>query len=330
MSGTLSVDAPADAPAVALAGAHSLVDDLFAADLTLGTDDELLASLRDLERLTRRLVAVGHGLIAEAQDRCLPHSLGAASMAVLLGGLLRLHPGEARARVRAAEVAGPRRAQGRAAPAQPPHNPDGFLDDPKDRERKRDLTLRPRPDGSAAVRGELTAECAERLQCAFDALGAPVPEAGRGQGPAHRGAAAPRRAAGRVDPVVSGRVPTRSGRDRDHRHRHRRRGIVQDWERAGRDRARRRRPRQGRVAVGRRGPAHQRRPRHRRRTRSRQGHRPQRHPASVPENQRLAILARDGGCTFPGVPATGPEPGPKSTTSSRSRTAARRPSTTAR
>src|SRR6478609_9336839 len=97
MSQALRVDAPAlapaVAPAVALAGARSLVDDLLAADLTLGTDDELLADLRDLERLSRRLVAVGHGLIAEAQTRCLPHSLGAASMAVLLGQLLRLHPG---------------------------------------------------------------------------------------------------------------------------------------------------------------------------------------------------------------------------------------------
>ena len=64
MSETLRVDAPA----VALAGAHSLVDDLLAAALTLGTDDELLAVLRDLERLSRRLVAVGHSVIAEAQD----------------------------------------------------------------------------------------------------------------------------------------------------------------------------------------------------------------------------------------------------------------------
>jgi len=65
-----------DAPAVALAGAGSLVDDLFAADLTLGTDDELLSCLRDLERLSRRLVAVGHSLIAEAQDS-LPAALAA-------------------------------------------------------------------------------------------------------------------------------------------------------------------------------------------------------------------------------------------------------------
>ena len=99
----------ADAPAVALAGAHSLVDELFAADLTIPTDDELLDCMRDLERLSRRLVAVGHGMIAEAQTRCLPHSLGASSMAVLLGALLRLHPGEARVR------AGPRGRGGRPA-----------------------------------------------------------------------------------------------------------------------------------------------------------------------------------------------------------------------
>ncbi len=230
-----------DAPAATLAGAHSLVDGLLAADLTVPTDDELLVDLRELERLSRRLVAVGHGLIAEAQTRCLPHSLGAASMAVLLGQLLRLHPGEARARVRAAEAAGPRRALtgeplepifrdvaaaqvagdisaeharvivravealpaalqaehseaverdlvGFAAALDPADlhkaaqhihnhlNPDGLLDDPKDRERKRDLTVRPRPDGSAALRGELTAESAERLLCVFDALASPAPE----------------------------------------------------------------------------------------------------------------------------------------------------------
>ncbi len=36
--------------------------------------------------------------------------------------------------------------------------------------------MRHRPDGSAAVRGELTAECAERLLGVFDALAGPAPE----------------------------------------------------------------------------------------------------------------------------------------------------------
>ena len=56
-------------------------------------------------------------------------------------------------------------------------DPDGSLDDPKERERKRDLTVQQRPDGSAALRGELTAECAERLLGVFDALGGPAAQA---------------------------------------------------------------------------------------------------------------------------------------------------------
>ena len=91
MSEALRVDAPAVAPAVALAGARSLVDDLLAADLTLGTDDELLADLRDLERLSRRLVAVGHGLIAEAQDS-LPAALAGGGVD---GGAARSGPAAA-------------------------------------------------------------------------------------------------------------------------------------------------------------------------------------------------------------------------------------------
>ncbi len=240
----------------AVAGAHELLDGLLAADLSLGTDDELLEVLREVERLSRRLAAVGYALIVEAQARCLPHSRGAASMAVLLRDLLRdllrLHPAEARARVRAAEAAGPRRAlSGEAldpvypdvgaaqvageisaeharvivravealpAAVQAVHgvaverellgyartldpqylhraaltihdrlNPDGYLHDSKDRDRKRDLTVQARPNGSAGVRGELTPECTQRLLGLFDALAArPVPAEWRGAGPPGR------------------------------------------------------------------------------------------------------------------------------------------------
>ena len=52
-------------------------------------------------------------------------------------------------------------------------DPDGSLDDPKDRDRKRDLTVQQRPDGSAALRGELTAECAERLLGRLRRIGRP-------------------------------------------------------------------------------------------------------------------------------------------------------------
>ena len=97
-------------PGVALADAHALVDELLAVDFTGGADAALLDSLREVERLSRRLAAVGHGLIAEASARSLPDSRGASSMAALVRQVLRLHPCEAAARVRAAEAAGPRRA----------------------------------------------------------------------------------------------------------------------------------------------------------------------------------------------------------------------------
>ena len=92
---------------IVVAGAHAVVDDLLAADLTVGSDAELLDSLREVERLSRRLVAVGHGLIAEAAARSLPESRGAASMAALLRQVLRLHP------VRRRLGCGPRRPRGR-------------------------------------------------------------------------------------------------------------------------------------------------------------------------------------------------------------------------
>ncbi len=231
--------------AAGLAGAHAAVDAPLAVDLTGDTDTQLMDSLRELERLSRRLAAVGHALIAKASARSLPDSRGASSMAALLRQVLRLRPSEASARVRAAEAAGPRRALtaepleplepifADVAAAQvagvisPEHarvivravealpeavqavhgveverervayaatfdpqslhklalhihtwlDPDGSLDDPKERDRTRDLTLRQRPDGSASVRGELTAECAERILGVFDALGGPAPEA---------------------------------------------------------------------------------------------------------------------------------------------------------
>ena len=53
---------------------------------------------------------------------------------------------------------------------------DGQLHDAAHRQRRREVTVRQRPDGSAALGGELTAECAERLLGVFDALGAPKPE----------------------------------------------------------------------------------------------------------------------------------------------------------
>ncbi|SHF82869.1 protein of unknown function [Jatrophihabitans endophyticus] len=54
---------------------------------------------------------------------------------------------------------------------------DGALADVAYRERHRDLTIRQRPDGSASISGEATAELAERLLTVLDALAAPRPAA---------------------------------------------------------------------------------------------------------------------------------------------------------
>src|SRR6476659_8915544 len=94
---------------VALAGARLAVDGLFAADLASTTSAELLSSYRELERLARRLAGVEHGFLAQVAARAIPFGAGAASAAVFVRRFLRLHPGEAAARVQAAEAAGPRR-----------------------------------------------------------------------------------------------------------------------------------------------------------------------------------------------------------------------------
>jgi hypothetical protein len=350
----------ADRATVALACAHESIDDLFETDLGLGTDEELLGAHRELERLSRRLAAVEHAFIAQLEERSLPDRTGAGTTAALLRGLLRLHPAEAKSRVRAAEAAGPRRgltgeplppvfeavatAQAggeisarhaevvvRAVDALPavvrvehgaqvesdlvryalefdPHSlakiaqriydcldPDGTLHDPKDRERKRDLSLRQRPDGSASLTGELTAECAERLLGVFDALAAPTAEAGGVKDPRTAGQrrhdalldALPRLcltdalpAAGGIATTVIVTVSEESFRTG--------RGLAETshdalvparealkW--AGADQ---------RVAFVRRDGAG-----------AVTAHTDTRRFFS--ENQRLAILARDGGCTFP-------------------------------
>jgi hypothetical protein len=57
-------------------------------------------------------------------------------------------------------------------------DPDGTLADADYRDQARGLTLRRRVDGSGQLNGELSAECAERLDVLFAALAAPRPEAG--------------------------------------------------------------------------------------------------------------------------------------------------------
>src|SRR6478672_10366596 len=73
------------------------------------SDEALLAALVEHEAEDRRRVARRHALIAEAEARGLAGQRGMRSTAVLLSRLVRITPGEARARVAAAADLGPRR-----------------------------------------------------------------------------------------------------------------------------------------------------------------------------------------------------------------------------
>lgn len=88
----------------ALGAAHAALDELQSTPVFGLTDDELLAGLRELERLRRRLPSVEHALIKEAEVRSLPATLAHGTTASFLRGLLHIEPGEAAARARAAEA----------------------------------------------------------------------------------------------------------------------------------------------------------------------------------------------------------------------------------
>ena len=60
---------------------------------------------------------------------------------------------------------------------------DGQFDEAKHRERGRGFDVHPRPDGSARVEGELTAECAAHLLAQLDALTKPKPSSEAGPDP---------------------------------------------------------------------------------------------------------------------------------------------------
>ncbi|HZC53582.1 MAG TPA: DUF222 domain-containing protein [Mycobacterium sp.] len=105
-------------PQVALSAAHLAVDELQGLDLTGLSDEAVLALWQELERLRRRLPAVEHQLVLEAEGRDLPGEHQLRGVPQLLRGLLRLDPGEATARVQAAHAAGARRSlTGQPVPA---------------------------------------------------------------------------------------------------------------------------------------------------------------------------------------------------------------------
>ncbi len=85
----------------------------YLADVSVGllgklTDADVLAELREFEVLRRRLAVADHTLVAELGRRALAGRLVLGSTSALLQATLRLSPHEARQRVAASQVCGPR------------------------------------------------------------------------------------------------------------------------------------------------------------------------------------------------------------------------------
>jgi hypothetical protein len=70
----------------------------------------LLDFARSFEKMRNRLPLIDHRIIADAEARQLPHELTQPSMARVWASVLRLSPGEAHRRVKAAAAVGPRRS----------------------------------------------------------------------------------------------------------------------------------------------------------------------------------------------------------------------------
>jgi hypothetical protein len=238
---SVAVVEPVSVVDAAVGSAHAGLDVLLAADLSREADDAIVAGLREVERLRARLAAADHVLIAQAQQRGLGYTRATRDTAGLLVQLLRIGAREAHARVRAAEVCGPRvNLQGAPLPPQDPAvaaaqaageiseqaariitstvralpvdvdtdyattvhdtllglarkvgpdvvgkaarhalllaDQDGREPDADERRAaRRGLHLSTRPDGTASLRGELSAECSELLQTLFDKHAAPRP-----------------------------------------------------------------------------------------------------------------------------------------------------------
>src|SRR5689334_14575003 len=85
-----------------------LVSRMQQVDLVPASDDEVLGFWRSVETQVRRLAVVDHRVVAEVEQRGLPGRYAYASTAALVREVLRVAPGEARARVQAAHQLGPR------------------------------------------------------------------------------------------------------------------------------------------------------------------------------------------------------------------------------
>ncbi|HEX4728749.1 MAG TPA: DUF222 domain-containing protein, partial [Jatrophihabitans sp.] len=91
-----------------VAGLSAAVDELAGVELTRLGEDELLETMRELERVRRRLETLESRLVAEVEQRNLPGKYVMRSTGAFLAGMLNLSPREAASRVRHARYLGPR------------------------------------------------------------------------------------------------------------------------------------------------------------------------------------------------------------------------------
>ncbi len=83
---------------------------------------QLIAVMQDIEQTRNRIPLIDHSLIGEAETRDLPEALTQPSMIRVLMSVLRLSPGEASRRVRAAAAVGERTSMlGQPLPPLRPH-----------------------------------------------------------------------------------------------------------------------------------------------------------------------------------------------------------------
>lgn len=92
----------------AVAGLRAALDVLLAVPLCGESQDEVLYLVRGLEVQRRRVSVLDHRLVGELEARSTAAILGVRDTAAALRGLLRLSPGEAVRRVRAARALGAR------------------------------------------------------------------------------------------------------------------------------------------------------------------------------------------------------------------------------
>ncbi len=233
-------DLPGYSPIDVVGGLRRALSYVVEQPLTGLSEDDLLEMARAVEALRRTLPIVDHALIEQLDTRGTAGDRGVRTTATLLTETLQISPGEAGARVRAAQLLGPRRmitgevlapqfvevaqaqAEGRLSPqhaqvitatiealpdavadewaelvertlvdeAYRRHpdglkqaaraltdrlDPDGILADERDHVRRRDVTVTRSRDGSGRLDGRLTPALTEKLLAVLDPLAAPNP-----------------------------------------------------------------------------------------------------------------------------------------------------------